>query len=243
MNRDFNVSVCLASFNGEDYIKEQIISIVRQLNVNDELIISDDGSTDSTLDIIQKLKYQYPIIRCLKGPQKGFALNFCNAIIHAKGDIIIFSDQDDIWYDSKVDEIYKCFIQNEKCTTVLHDMTTFREHHYFGSSEIKIKYYSGILMNFIKSSYWGCCMAVKRTFLEKFIPFRDYCVGHDQLIGLMSEKFGHTTFLNKELIAHRLHNRNTSNKRTIIQMIAFRIELYKDFSHAIRRYNSIHRGT
>lgn len=69
------ISVCIATYNGEKYIGEQIASILKQLNANDEVIISDDGSTDATLSIIKT--FQDPRIRVILGPQKHSpTLNF-----------------------------------------------------------------------------------------------------------------------------------------------------------------------
>ena len=59
------ISVCIATYNGEKYIGEQIASILKQLNANDEVIISDDGSTDATLSIIKT--FQDPRIRVIPG--------------------------------------------------------------------------------------------------------------------------------------------------------------------------------
>ena len=61
------ISVCIATYNGEKYIGEQIASILKQLNANDEVIISDDGSTDATLSIIKT--FQDPRIRVILGPK------------------------------------------------------------------------------------------------------------------------------------------------------------------------------
>lgn len=79
-------------------------------------------------------------------------------------------------------------------------------------------------------------MAVRANFVKKFVPFRDNCVGHDQLVGLMSEKYGKTLFLDKPLIWHRLHSNYTSNRRTVRQMIQFRLQLRKDYLFAKKSF-------
>lgn len=99
------ISVCMATYNGEKYIKEQIDSILKQLGSDDELVISDDGSSDGTIDII--LGYHDPRIHLYKGSFHSPAFNFENALKNATGDFIFLSDQDDIWYDNKVPEILK----------------------------------------------------------------------------------------------------------------------------------------
>ena len=59
------ISVCMATYNGEKYIEEQLASILSQLSFEDECLISDDGSTDNTLHIIQQFQNKYPQIRIL----------------------------------------------------------------------------------------------------------------------------------------------------------------------------------
>ena len=234
-------SVCIATYNGEKYIKDQIESIQKQLDSNAEIIVSDDGSKDATLHIVASMRNEDPRIRMVKGPRRGFSCNFENAVKHAKGDIILFSDQDDLWVPNKVEEIERVFEENPECTTILHTMSTFDAEHE-DTNAIIVGYRSGILKNYLKSSYWGCCMAVKREFLMKFMPFREYCVGHDQLTGLMSEKYGKTVFLDKKLLKHRLHGSNTSFTLPLKKKIKFRVELLKDFLYANKVYREKMKG-
>lgn len=230
------ISVCIATYNGEHYISEQLESIISQLNIDDEIIVSDDGSVDDTLKIVESYKKTFPNLTIVNGPRKGFSSNFGNAIKYACNEIILFSDQDDIWCDNKVTLIRKAFAEDDKITSILHTMYTFENDKKIDTRSIIIKYKEGVFKNFVKSCYWGCCMAVRANFIKRFIPFRDCCVGHDQLVGLMSEKFGETLFLDRPLIWHRLHANNTSNKRTIKQMLQFRLQLIQDYLVAKKKY-------
>ena len=81
------ISVCIATYNGEKYIKEQMISILKQLSEKDEIIISDDSSTDRTIEIIENIKdSRIKILKNRKFSQPS--LNFENALKSSKGDII-----------------------------------------------------------------------------------------------------------------------------------------------------------
>lgn len=82
------ISVCMATYNGEKYIKDQLKSILEQLNSTDEVIISDDGSKDGTMAIIKSLN-DARIHLFINKERKGYTKNFENALIHAKGDIIL----------------------------------------------------------------------------------------------------------------------------------------------------------
>ena len=107
------ISFCMTTYNGQEFIMKQLTSILSQLSENDEVIISDDGSVDNTLQIIQNINDSRIILLRHKSALKGkkndinfkrrkCILNFENALSKAKGDIIILSDQDDIWYNNRV---------------------------------------------------------------------------------------------------------------------------------------------
>ena len=233
--RDYSFSVCMATYNGGRFITPQLESIISQMDERDELIISDDGSSDDTLDIISRYSEKDKRIKLFKGPHHGFSSNFCNAMMNASNDIIVYSDQDDIWKNNKLDVISQVFEDNSTATTVLHSMTTFSTDEKEDLQFVTIAYKRGVLRNFIRSSYWGCCMAVKRSFIDKALPFRDYCVGHDQLTGLITEKNGNCVFVDEQLIMHRIHGQNTSGKTSVLKAIAFRINLMRDYIYAKRK--------
>ena len=100
------ISICIATFNGEHYIKDQLLSILPQLTVHDEVIISDDNSSDKTIKIIEefndlriKIYYNNPL-------KKGYSNNFENALSKSNQQLIFLCDQDDIWFNNKI-QIYK----------------------------------------------------------------------------------------------------------------------------------------
>src|SRR5687768_7806689 len=95
------ISVCMATKNGETYIAEQLDSILPQLGATDELIISDDSSSDTTVKIIQS--YNDHRIKLIQNHHlKGIARNFEISLQASKGDFIFLADQDDVWVDGKV---------------------------------------------------------------------------------------------------------------------------------------------
>ena len=95
------ISVCIATYNGEKYLAEQLDSILLQVSEEDELIISDDGSTDHTLEILRTYAANYPQIQLLQGPGQGVIANFAFALTHTKGEVIFLADQDDVWLPNK----------------------------------------------------------------------------------------------------------------------------------------------
>lgn len=87
--RKNKVSVAMATYNGEKYIYEQVKTILDNLDENDELIISDDGSTDRTLEIVKEIKDNR--IKIIQGTERGIKQNFSNAISHTNRRLYIFS--------------------------------------------------------------------------------------------------------------------------------------------------------
>ena len=158
------ISVCVAAFNGEKYIEEQILSVLRNLDSQDEIIISDDGSSDRTRRIVDDLAEKDRRIRIIDGPRKGLIKNFENAIVHSKGDIIFLCDQDDVWKDNKVKTVLDIF-GNTDCTLVMHDACIVDANlRISGCSFFEFKKCKkGYWRNLIKNSYIGCCMAFKRS--------------------------------------------------------------------------------
>ena len=111
MTPRLSLSVALASYNGERYIAEQLDSIARQTRLPDELIISDDASTDSTPAIVHEFAQRVPFpVRFLQHERLGSTGNFELAIAACQGDIIFLCDQDDVWYPNKIEVIEAVFV-------------------------------------------------------------------------------------------------------------------------------------
>ena len=97
------VSVVMATYNGEKYIREQLDSIISQTYPIHELIIQDDCSTDHTVEICRSYAARYPFIHIYQNEHNlGFNKNFETATMRATGDFVALSDQDDIWFKDKI---------------------------------------------------------------------------------------------------------------------------------------------
>lgn len=230
------ISVCIATYNGSLYIKEQLTSILHQIDKKDEIIISDNNSTDNTVQIIESIGDER--LKIFINPVKdGFTYNFANALVKAKGDYIFFSDQDDVWIDGKVKEILPYLKAN---TLILHDA-------YFTDSELKPtgvllsewrKYRKGYFRNLYKRVYTGCTMAFTKEMKDYFLPIPKGIIGHDAWIGLLSELKYEVKFIDKPLIYYRRHNSTvsfsgTTSQNSFLFMVKYRLRfLY----HTLKRY-------
>lgn len=207
------VSVCMSSYNGEKYIREQIMSILAQLGASDELIISDDGSTDGTLAIIKDINDDR-IVLTLNGDPHGVNFNFENAIKRAKGNYIFLSDQDDVWLPNKVVD---CVYALQNADLVIHDCVVVdKDKKVIVPSYFKqYKSRRGYLKNIIKNTYIGACMVFRKEILEYVLPFpSNFPVYHDGWLGSMVELKGRVLFLPTNCILYRRHNSNLSFSAT-----------------------------
>ena len=105
MNVEKTVSVIMGTYNGAKFIREQLDSILSQTYPIEEIIIQDDGSTDETVAICEEYARKYPVVRFSQNERNlGFNLNFKSAAIKAKGDLVAISDQDDVWFPTKIEK-------------------------------------------------------------------------------------------------------------------------------------------
>ena len=204
------ISVCIATYNGEKYIKEQLLSILPQLGKKDEVIISDDHSTDNTLDIVKGLN-DNRIKIVMNNREKGYTSNFENALSYAIGDYIFLSDQDDIWMSNKVDY---CIAELKEYDLVVSDaiLINSKGEKIDDSFFYKRNVYYTWLGNIFKFGFLGCCMAFKMNVLKKALPFPKkhlYCT-HDNWIFLVAQSFYKVKISHEKLIRYRRHTDNLS---------------------------------
>lgn len=218
------ISVCIATYNGEKYIQYQIKSILSQLNKDDELIISDDGSTDNTLSIIYS--FIDDRISVFENSFSSPIKNFEFLIKQSKGDFIFLSDQDDIWSDSKLDEFMKAFIKDKKTLLVISDLAKINSKgEILSSTFFKKSFKSNMIFNLIKNNYIGCSLAFKKELKKYILPFPKGIGMHDWWIGLCAVIFSQVIYLDKQLTYYRIHGNNFTrkNKAGITKKITWRI--------------------
>lgn len=225
------VSVALAAFNGEKYIKEQLISILKQSVPVDEIVVSLDKSKDRTYAILEHYKKADSRIKVIDGPNKGVIKNFENAINLCSGDIIFLCDQDDVWLEDKVKSVLIEFEKDPKINLVIHDaiITDEKLNILHSSFFKKNNSEKGKLKNIIKNSYVGACMAFRKELKKSILPFPKNIPMHDQWIGLIAEFKGDVAFLKDALIKYRRHqNTVTSFKSSsFFNILKWRFNLIK----------------
>lgn len=202
------ISVCIATFNGENYIREQVMSVLSQLSEDDEIVVSDDGSRDDTVAIIYSLNDKR--IQIYKNEMKhGYIWNFENALKKATGDVIFLCDQDDIWKPEKVKVVMQALKDHD---IVLHDAEIVDKDGtptgaLYSDSLHQRK---GFWSNLWKTRWLGCCMAFRRNVLEFALPFPHHIVGHDGWISAVGMAKFDYAYLPDVLMSYRRHDGNAS---------------------------------
>jgi glycosyltransferase involved in cell wall biosynthesis len=215
-----NISICMASYNGQKYIEEQIDSVLKQLIDGDELIIIDDNSTDNTVSKIKK--YKEKNIGVNKSFEKGINLSTKK--------YIFLVDQDDIWVEKRVEKMLNVLENNDvllvtgnqlfidkdgKMIEYQHNSLRFRD-----SNKVFLEFRNIFLG---KSAYYGCAMAFNSKLKKVILPFPNFIESHDLWIAkaalIMKKNFN----LEDAILYRRVHGENTSIiKRNILRKIKSR---------------------
>ena len=221
------ISVCIATFNGKKNILEQVYSILKQIPLNSEVLISDDGSTDNTIDLINSINDSR--VHLFNFNQKNVIKNFEFLISQTKGEFIFLSDQDDVWTVNKFSIFIEHFemgydILLSNCYVIDDDFQILHESYFqFNNSK------TGFFKNIYRNSYMGCCMAFRSKVKNKILPFPKSIPMHDWWIGLIGELFYKTFFINSQLLFYRKHLDNISNTSTGVSKYSFFKKVYFRF--------------
>ncbi|MGA9672207.1 MAG: glycosyltransferase family 2 protein [Terracidiphilus sp.] len=223
------ISVCMAIYNGEHYFPEQMRSILPQLSPNDEVVIVDDGSTDATLDRIAAFNEPRILIAQHK-KNEGVISSFEDAVRLASGDIIFFSDQDDIWAADKVEKMLVPFARDE-CISIVTSAYSVIDANGHPTVDATFSnrppFTSGFFANLYINRFQGSAMAIRRTLLPHVLPFPKNCsFVHDEWIGLRNALLGgRVVHVPQPLLHYRRHGNNASKTRGLYGKIRKRMEL------------------
>jgi glycosyltransferase involved in cell wall biosynthesis len=227
------ISVCIALYNGEKYLHRQLISILDQIKSDDEVIIVNDSSTDSSIKIIDEIS-DTRIFVFNNNSNIGVIKTFEKALNLSTGDIIFLSDQDDIWLPNKVSKIIEVFNLNPEITLVTSDAQVIDgDGNFLVNSYLlftKRRFTSNPILNLIKNTHLGCTLSFRREILDMFLPFPSDIPMHDIWIGLVNGIYGKTYFIEESLIQYRRHGSNisSSNRSNLFKIVSWRFILCKN---------------
>ena len=206
------ISVAMATYNGARYLREQLKSFSTQSRLPDELIVCDDLSDDQSIEILtdfaSKAGFEVKVYR--NKTRLGLTKNFEKAISLCTGQLVFLSDQDDFWFDTKLEVMERIFNSNPSIMVAIHDQeiadaalkpigrTLFQSYRAMGCDE--------------KWLTTGCCTVFRAEFARLVIPIPDDLAQHDIWIHLISKTLGVRMAVPDILQLYRRHDTNASNQ-------------------------------
>lgn len=233
---DLRVSVAMATYNGEKYIEEQLLSICRQTRRPDEIVISDDGSKDATLEVIARVAASenakgIDFVILTDNPRRGIGGNFEWAIKHTTGDLIFLCDQDDVWLPEKICRVGNVFNQYPNACLVCHNAALIDKYGisiegvfderlcdgYLGSVELdgvtKLDRNAYLEMSISWSGLRGMTICISSKLKNESLPFPPCSGFHDKWLCFLAISQDACYYLNTVLTQYRLHGENVAGSK------------------------------
>ena len=225
-----DVSVCMATYNGEKFIKEQLVSILDELDQHDELIIVDDCSKDQTIQIIESLD-DNRIKLYINNINHREVFSFNKAISFSKNRYIFLSDQDDIWIKGRVLKMKKklknSYLVSSNFTWIDDLNQNIKIIHDGVNEKYSEKNFKNIYDIYIgKTNYYGCAMAFERSILDYAFPIPRNVESHDLWFALVGNILGKNIHINDHTLLKRDHTNNatsTVSQRSLFKKLSSRI--------------------
>lgn len=235
--RKSRISFVLAAYNGAPYIKAQIQSVLACLSEGDELVISDDGSSDGTRDVVRSIE-DGRITLLPAGGRLGYQGNFERAILASSGDYIFFSDQDDICLPERVSRSMAALAEVE-CVcgdAIVVDESLGALHPSFFKLR-KAKF--GAIQLFLRPAVIGATMAARRDFVMRSLPFPRQ-VPHDLWLSLRAASRGNLHVVHEPFILYRRHPgvasaTGSQSNRKIVEILTERVSLVRSLIQRVRK--------
>jgi len=214
------LSIALATYNGTVYLKEQLESIAAQTRPPDELVISDDHSTDDTTRLIEEFAAHagFPVRFSVNESNLGTAKNFEKAISLCRGDVIVLSDQDDVWHSDKLESVERIFAAKPQLSLVFsnaelvdeslrrYDETLFDLVQFNEQKQRLVKSGRALDLQLRENLVLGCTVAFRSDLKELILPISgDGPLVHDGWIMLLVAAVGEIDFIQRPLLKYRQH--------------------------------------
>jgi len=213
------LSVAMATYNGEKFLEDQLSSIARQTRLPDEMVISDDGSTDGTMAILERFARNSPFsVRVYRNRASlGYGDNFIKAASLCQGDLIAFSDQDDVWLENRLAKSLPYFDDNEVLLSVHSGVAVDEKLNPLGFKWPEISR-TRVCDDFepIKTPYPGFAIIVRKDipgFFDKPRPPELQSaqqMPHDNWVGFLARVYGKIAHIEEPLVLYRRHQTTTT---------------------------------
>ncbi|OGB04853.1 MAG: hypothetical protein A3E79_17565 [Burkholderiales bacterium RIFCSPHIGHO2_12_FULL_61_11] len=212
---NFSVSVVMATYNGKQYLAEQLRSVLAELMPDDELIIVDDGSKDGTLELLGFLKS--PVVRIVRNlTNVGVLATFERGLLLSSKEIVFLCDQDDVWLPGKRAAFVTAFERDPRTLVVVSDAQLIDASGSVTAPSFMATrggFRGDILSTLVRNRYLGCAMALRRELLFTALPIPRSVPMHDMWLGALGSILGRVHYISVPLMQYRRHGDNVSPSR------------------------------
>lgn len=242
-----SITIVMCTYNGKRFLQEQLDSIAQQTFQNWKLLVSDDGSSDQTLELIQQFSDRYPAGKVLvfQGPKSGFAKNFLSALSRPQLDTpyIAFADQDDVWLSDKLERAFNTLESLDQQEPLLYaSRTCFVDEHndVLGKSTLFSKapsFYNAL----VQSIGGGNTMLFNQAALRLVLRYTNGAaiISHDWWLYILVSAFsGVTVYDPRPTVLYRQHGNNLMGMNTGLRQKWHRIRLL--LAGDFRKWNECH---
>lgn len=213
------ISVLMSAYNGEKYILEQLESLYMQTIKIDELIVIDDCSSDKTYDIVMCFIYEHSLQDYWKiiknNNNKGWKYNFINGLNYVSGDVLFYTDQDDIWFLDKIEKELNVLNNFNNINVVASKEILWDGKEKSFIKKKKTKYLFPTLTS--KKNYMincsGCTMAIRMSYAKKILSYYTIGCAHDDFFWKYSIFDNSLCLIGNPTLLHRIHSNNESRKK------------------------------
>jgi len=208
---NYNISIVMATYNGANFLVEQLESLANQTILPNEIIISDDNSSDCTVDLVKRFQKTSSIeIKInINKENLGYSGNFNKALSLSSGDLVFLSDQDDVWFPNKIEYMLNVVDKNPSYLMYMNNAiltnSKLKPSEFTTYGQIKIAGFND------ESYIMGCCALVKRELLEFALPIPVELNAHDVFLGTISDGLKAKYISSEILQYYRRHDSNTSD--------------------------------
>lgn len=223
------VSVALCTHNGERYVVEQVRSILRQTELPTQLVVSDDASTDSTIALVERevadhLGDPVELVVLRNSAALGVTANFAQAVSACTGELVVLSDQDDVWLPDRVSTMVDTFASDESLTLLFSDAqlidgtgeplrdTLFESIRFTGAEQREVHAGRALDTLLRRNVVTGATVMFRHQLLDAALPFPASWV-HDEWLAVMAAITGRVDFVAAQLIEYRQHGGNQIGAR------------------------------
>lgn len=210
----------MSTYNGEEFIEEQLDSIIKQTYKNWKLKIRDDGSTDNTINIINKYIEIDNRIELIENENEnlGPGKSFLKLLNHSNSDYVVFTDQDDVWLENKLQVLIK--FSKEIFHPEIPSLAFSDAYFLKGSTISKERVAMNMaecLSDFVfnNGGYQGCSFIFNKKLssdIKRHMHLLTHAYMHDHIISLYAHTFGKVFYVNEKLFLYRQHAKNVTGK-------------------------------